>query len=364
MVKALISPGKYVQGAGALKEAGEFIGPLGKNALVLTSKSAWRTAGETLEQGLAGIKVTVEHFGGECSKPEIERVRKIAQEAGAEVIVGFGGGKTLDTAKAVGYYMNLPVAILPSIAATDAPCSALSVVYTPEGVFEEYLVLPRNPNLVLVDTHLIAQAPARFLVSGMGDALATKFEADAASAARKPALSGGTPTATAIALADLCYRTLLEHGYAAKLAAEKRAVTPSLEKVVEANTLLSGLGFESGGLAAAHAIHNGFTALEATHHYYHGEKVAFATLAQLVMEGQPMDTIYEVLDFCRTVGLPTTLAELGIENPTRADLLKVAQGATAPNETIHNEPFPVTAEMVVDAILAADALGRDEVCCE
>ncbi|HHY92553.1 MAG TPA: iron-containing alcohol dehydrogenase, partial [Firmicutes bacterium] len=249
MVTALISPGKYVQGAGALKEAGKFIGPLGKNALVLTSKSAWRTAGETLQQGLAGIKVTVEHFGGECSKPEIDRVQKIARQAGAEVIVGFGGGKTLDTAKAVGYYMNLPVAILPSIAATDAPCSALSVVYTPDGVFEEYLVLPRNPNLVLVDTHLIAQAPARFLVSGMGDALATKFEADANNAAHKPALSGGTPTATAIALADLCYRTLLEHGYAAKLAVEKHAVTPAVEKVVEANTLLSGLGFESGGLA-------------------------------------------------------------------------------------------------------------------
>lgn len=361
MVKALISPGKYVQGAGALKEAGRFIGPLGKNVLILTSKSAWRTAGSTLESGLAGFKVKVEHFGGECCKPEIERVKKIAQEVGAEVIVGFGGGKTLDTAKAVAYYLGLPVAILPSIAATDAPCSALSVIYTPEGVFEEYLALPRNPNLVLVDTSLIAQAPARFLVSGMGDALATKFEAEASNAAHKETLAGGTPTITALALADLCYRTLIEYGYAAKLAVEKNAVTPAVEKVVEANTLLSGLGFESGGLAAAHAIHNGFTALEATHHYYHGEKVAFSTLVQLVLEGQPMEKIYEVLEFCQTVGLPTTLAELGIENPTREDLMKVAQGATAPNETIHNEPFPVTAEMVVDAILAADALGQGEV---
>lgn len=361
MVKALISPGKYVQGAGALKEAGRFIGPLGKNVLILTSRSAWKTAGATLEQGLAGLKVTVEYFGGECSKPEIERVKLAAQQAGADVIVGFGGGKTLDAAKAVAYYMNVPVAILPSIAATDAPCSALSVIYTPEGVFEEYLVLPRNPNLVLVDTRLIAQAPARFLVSGMGDALATKFEAEASNAAHKEALAGGTPTATALALADLCYRTLLEYGYAARLAVEKQAVTPAVEKIVEANTLLSGLGFESGGLAAAHAIHNGFTALEATHHYYHGEKVAFSTLVQLVLEGQPMNKVFEVLDFCQTVGLPTTLAELGIENPTREDLLKVAQAATQPNETIHNEPFPVTAEMVVDAILAADALGRGEI---
>lgn len=56
-------------------------------------------------------------------------------------------------------------------------------------------------------------------------------------------------------------------------------MTPALEHIVEANILLSGLGFESGGLASCHAIHNGFTVLEQTHKYYHGEKVAFGTLA-------------------------------------------------------------------------------------
>ncbi|NLY51240.1 MAG: glycerol dehydrogenase [Firmicutes bacterium] len=366
MIKALISPGRYVQGSGALKEAGRFIAPLGNKALVLTSKTAWRTAGQTLEQGLRGIRITVEQFGGECSKPEIERVKRAAQEAGANVIIGFGGGKALDTAKAVAFYLNVPVAILPSIATTDAPCSALSVIYTPDGTFEEYLVLPQNPDLVLMDTQLVAQAPARFLVAGMGDALATKFEAEASNASHKEALSGGTPTLSALALADLCYTTLIDHGYTAKLAVEKHAVSPAVEKVVEASTLLSGLGFESGGLAAAHAIHNGFTALEPTHHYYHGEKVAFSTLVQLVMEGKPTELIYEVIEFCQVVGLPTSLAQLGLDNPTRGDLMKVAQVATAPNETIHNEPFPVTPELVVDAILAADALGQVSTghCCE
>lgn len=357
MVKAIISPSKYVQGAGALKEAGKFIAPLGKNVFILTSNSAWRHAGETLKNALSDSKITVEHFGGECSKKEIERLKKIAADAGAEVVVGFGGGKTLDTAKAVAYYMGLPVAVLPSIAATDAPCSALTVIYTPEGAFEEYLVLPNNPNLVLVDTEVVANAPARFLVSGMGDALATKFEADACKAANKVTLAGGISTITASAMADLCYRTIVENGYAAKLAAEKHVVTPALEKVVEANTLLSGLGFESGGLAAAHAIHDGFTVLPETHAYYHGEKVAFSTLVQLTMEGQPMEVIYKVMDFCKQVGLPTTLKEIGIEHPTKEALMKVAEAACAPNETIHNEPFPVTPEKVYNAILAQDALG-------
>ncbi|MGF7473584.1 glycerol dehydrogenase, partial [Salmonella enterica subsp. enterica serovar Minnesota] len=61
---------------------------------------------------------------------------------------------------------------------------------------------------------------------------------------------------TAFELARFCYTTLMRYGRLAKLACEQHQVTPALEHVIEANTLLSGLGFESGGLAAAHAIHN------------------------------------------------------------------------------------------------------------
>ncbi|SPZ01595.1 glycerol dehydrogenase [Proteus mirabilis] len=84
------------------------------------------------------------------------------------------------------------------------------------------------------------------------------------------------------------------------------------ENIIEANTFLSGIGFESAGLAAAHAIHNGFTALEECHAMYHGEKVAFGTLVQLVLENSPLEEIEEVLDFCVQVGLPVTLEELGV----------------------------------------------------
>lgn len=78
-----------------------------------------------------------------------------------------------DTAKALAHFMNVPVAIAPTIASTDAPCSALSVIYTDEGEFDSYLMLPRNPNMVIVDTQIVAGAPARLLAAGIGDALAT-----------------------------------------------------------------------------------------------------------------------------------------------------------------------------------------------
>lgn len=161
-----------------------------------------------------------------------------------------------------------------------------------------------------------------------------------------------------MALAELCYRTLLADGPAALQAVAAQAVTPALECLVEANTLLSGLGFESSGLAAAHAVHNGLTAAYETHAYFHGEKVAFGLLVQLVLEGAPHTTMEEVLAFSSGVGLPISLADIGLTNMPCDRLAPIALRATAPGETIHNEPFEVTPDMVADAILAADAIGR------
>ncbi len=363
MIKVLSSPGKYVQGPGVLNEAGNYMKDLGDNALIIADAFMVGEAEKYFKSGNQGINCTIEKFGGECSKPEIERLKQVAAEANANIIVGFGGGKTLDTAKAVAYYRNQPVVILPSIASTDAPCSALSVIYTESGAFEEYLLLPKNPDLVLLDSQIIAQAPVRFLVAGMGDALATKFEAEASSKRRLPAMAGGAPSISALALAELCLQTLLEYGYYARLAVEKKVTSPAVEKIIEANTYLSGIGFESGGLAAAHAIHNGFTALEETHQYYHGEKVAFSTLVQMVMEGRDSDEIMEIMGFCKLVGLPVTLEELGLAGADSEKLMKVATAATVEGETIHNMPFPVNAQMVYEGIIAADAIGRSIISC-
>jgi glycerol dehydrogenase len=150
----------------------------------------------------------------------------------------------------------------------------------------------------------------------------------------------------------------LADGADALRAVQTQVVTPALERLVEANTLLSGIGFESSGLAAAHAIHNGLTTAKATHAYLHGEKVAFGLLTQLVMEGQPQSLLHRVLSFATEVGLPITLADVGLTELPKEQLKKIAVRATAESETIHNEPFEVLPEMVADAIMAADAMGR------
>ena len=304
------------------------------------------------------MELVFEEFQGECCETEIKRLGSRFQENKCDLVVGVGGGKIHDSAKAAAYYQGAPVVIIPTIASTDAPCSALSVIYSETGVFERYLFLNSNPDLVLVDTDIIAAAPSRLLVSGMGDALATYFEARAVAASGALSCAGGKPTKGALALAKLCYETLLEDGVKAKLAVEAGACTQAVENIIEANTYLSGIGFESGGLAGAHAIHNGLTVIKDCHHLYHGEKVAFGTLTQLVLENAGQESLEEVIGFCMDVGLPTTFAELGMARPDKDLLMEAAVRVCSPGDTLGNMPFEVTPEMVYAAMVGADALGR------
>lgn len=360
MAQIMIAPSKYMQGPGAIREVGPHVAALGMNAVILGSKSGYAAVQTDLDQALAdaGVKFHFERFLGECSRQEIDRVNAVVKAHGATVVLAVGGGKCIDAGKAVAHENKIPVVVVPTIASTDAPCSALAVTYTEDHVFESYYILPQNPNLVVVDTEVIAKCPARFLVSGMGDALATWFEADACRKSRSKNLPGGDSTEAALALAHLCYDLLMRFGRQAKAAAEVHAATPAMNAIVEANTLLSGLGFESSGLAAAHAIHDGFTALHECHHLYHGEKVAFGTLTQLVLENYEMPEIEKVLDFCSDVGLPITLAEMGITASGKELDDKIMVAATSASGLINNEPCNSCVDNVAAAIKGADALGR------
>jgi len=361
MSRMLLAPSRYVQGAGAIKEIGLHTSRIGTSALVIGGKTALSLCGTDISNSLSekGIPCHQECFQGVSSQLEIRRLTGIAAAHRADVIIALGGGAAIDAGKAVSHEMNVPVIVVPTVISTDAPCSALSVIYTETGTFERYLFLRKNPDCVLVDTTLVALSPAKFIVAGMGDALATFWESDTCYRSGKPnLLTGGvSPTLATRALARLCYETLLESGLQAKQAVELQVVTPAVESIVEANTLLSGLSSENGGHAAAHSIHNGLTTLKSAMHKLHGEKVAFGVLAQLVLEGRPARDIKEVQDFCFSIGLPLCLEDLNIIDPTPEEIMQVAVAAVAEGETIHATWFTVTAEMVAAAIRTADALG-------
>lgn len=343
-------PGRYIQGPDALTRLGPEVAAFGPRALVLLDAAVFPLFETPLLAAVQGhAEVTTLRFGGECTEAAIAEAAQHAAQIGSSVIVGIGGGKALDTAKAAAIDARLPMIIVPTIAASDAPCSALSVIYRADGSVSHDLFLPRNPDLVLVDTAIIAKALPRFLAAGIADALATWYEAE--SCRRSGALNclGLPGVSLAHAIAATCRDTIFEHGIAAMADCARGEATLALERVVEANILMSGLGFESGGVAAAHAVHHGLTMLQDTHHALHGEKVAIGILTGLALHDDNAE-FDRVQNFLRAVGLPTRLADLGIAEVTDEKLCVIAERACRQGEIIHNEPFPVAPDQVIGAL--------------
>ena len=357
-LRMMRAPQKYVQGKDSLLQFHNEMKELGNKWLFICSHSGYKACHDKIAKSFEGADDVREYeiFGGVSSVGEIERMREIVRKNGLNVVVGVGGGSAIDTAKATAYYEKLPVVIVPTVVATDAPCTGLSVIYNNDQTFNSYLFYPKNPEAVIVDSAVIANAPVKFLVAGMGDALGTFFEARACERTDAPSLENGGITRSAMALCRLCYETLREYGAAAKKACELHVVTPALEAIIEANVYLSGVGADNGGLAVAHSFYNGLTALGG-HSAPHGNCVALGTLVQLVLERAPKKEFQEVQDFCLEVGLPVTLAEIGITKDE--EIRTIAEKACAEGESIHNMVADVTPDQLYAAIAAADALGQE-----
>jgi glycerol dehydrogenase len=359
MIRKAFFPGCYIQGKDILWNLGGIEELTQKKVFILaTNKAVERIIPEHLSTWKGICEIKYEKFSGACTWDEINRVLEIAKEAAYDFIIGMGGGKTIDTARVVAKKAGVKFIAAPTIAATDAPTASACVVYSNEGSVVDYFTTS-NPDYVLVDTRIIAEAPARFLVAGMGDALATWFEAETCDRSYFRNVCGGFNLRAIMSLADTCYKTLLTYGNTAKIACENNVVSPALEYIVEANTLLSGLGFESGGLSTAHGIHDCLCNLEGTHAYYHGEKVAFGTLAGLFLDSRPQPLIDEVYAFCGSVGLPTTLEQIGLEGVTDDELDSAIQPVFENKQSyLHNVRFDLTLEGIIAAIRMADAFGR------
>ena len=356
-LRAMREPLKYVQGRDALFQFQKEMGYMGHRWLFICSRSGYHACHEKIEKSFASSNDyrRYEIFGGISSHSEIDKMKSIVAEENIDTVVGVGGGSAVDTAKATAFYTGKHVVIVPTVAATDAPCTGLSVIYNDDHSFDKYLFYPTNPDAVMVDTKVIANAPVKFLIAGMGDALGTYFEGRASLRTESASLEGTGITRAGMALARLCYDTLRQYGRQALEACKVHAVTPALEYVIEANVYLSGVGADNVNCAAPHSFYNGVTAI-GIKHADHGCCVAFGTLVQLVLEGAPKEEFEEVQNFCVEVGLPITLEEIGV---TTTDQVKmIAQKACVPGETIHNLAGDVQPVELYDAIMQADAMGK------
>ena len=354
------SPSRYYQGPGLLHDLWKYTGKFGKNAHAIITRCLFEKLTKELKKDFCKTDCSIETqiFDSEVSEERISIATEKAKKCKPDVIVAIGGGKTIDTAKAVASICAKPLIVAPSNASTDAPTTAVSVIYSEDGLHLYAKFHKKNPDIVLMDSQLIADAPVRFLVAGMGDALSTYFEARANELSDSSTYIDGVGfrrTRTGITIAESCYKELIKNGFKALKSAERHVVTEALEDVIEANTLMSGQGVENVGCSGAHSICEGISALPEDKKTYHGEKVGFGVLCQLVAENASTELLDEVYGFCCKVRLPVTLEDLYIES-TSENIHKIAK--LSMESYWGTEPFFIDVDGVTAAISLADELGK------
>jgi glycerol dehydrogenase len=304
----------------------------------------------------SGVAVGQAALQGEVSDAAVAALdAELPRDAGC--VIGLGGGRSIDAAKAVAQRRALPVVTVPTAASNDSPTSRIFVMYREDGALDRVERLPRNPEAVIVDTEILLRAPPALLRAGIGDGLTKRFEAEGCAAVDGITPFGTRPLRTGGAIAALGFATLLEHAPQAMGDAAAGRLTQAFEAVVEAVILMSGLGFENGGLSLAHSLTRGFTREPAVHRIPHGEQVAFGLLVQLRLTPGEEAMLHRLLPFCAELGLPTRLSGIGLDRDDVAALDRIAEATlTAPHIT--HLPGPrLTAAAIRDAMLAVDALA-------
>ncbi|MFZ9228391.1 MAG: iron-containing alcohol dehydrogenase family protein [Prochlorococcaceae cyanobacterium] len=353
-----IAPARVLRGEGAWAEALDLIPALSRRPLVLGRSQATAALRHELAVQLqtAGLQSEPALLRSDCCEEDLDPLTEQAAAGAVDAVIAVGGGKVLDGGKLLADRLQLPCITVPTSAATCAGWTALANVYSPEGAFRYDVALSRCPELLVFDHALVRQAPPRTLASGIADAMAKWYEASVSSAGSSDGL-----IQQAVQMARVLRDQLL-------LDAESAMADPSAEawsRVAEACGLSAGLIGGIGGArcrtVAAHAVHNGLTQLSACHHQLHGEKVGFGILVQLRLEevlgGSQLaaQARRQLLPFLGALGLPLTLADLGLAQASLADLQQVCDFACRPGSDLHHLPFAVSSADLLAALVSTTA---------
>lgn len=362
----LPGPARVWRGAGVLTERAEELARVGgatrgqaERLLVIGGTRSLALVRARLGSVESTPELAWTEYGVDCTEADLERLRSLAGQFQADGIVGVGGGKAIDAAKLVGHQLQLPVATIPTSAATCAAWTALSNVYSEAGAFQYDVSLDRAPELLILDYELLLDAPEVTLRAGIGDALAKWYEASVS--------SGGSDDAIVISAVQQAriVRDLLMQQSAAAL---REPGGTAWRQVVDVSVCLAGaiggLGGAKCRTVAAHAVHNGLTHVPGHRAHLHGEKVAFGILVQLrleeILQGSQLAAAArkQLLAFYDEIGLPSLLTDFQLD-AARANedstaeiashLATVARIACLPDSDIHHLPFPVTPEALIVA---------------
>jgi glycerol dehydrogenase len=359
MNKVTVAFPNYTIGEGALEDLEDICLKYGNRALIVGGRISLEKARPKIESVLKGSALQVADFiwyGGECTYENINLAAKKGEEQRVDMIIGVGGGKAIDTAKGAAAKLNVPVFTVPTIAATCAATTCLSVVYNQKGEFDSFYFFDKPPIHVFMDSKIIAQAPIKYLWAGIGDTIAKHYECTLASRGDNLDHSSGMGRE----ISAMCVKPMFEYGEKALKDCEKGESSFELEQVVLNNIVSTGLVSmlveDKYNGALAHSLFYGLTILEHIEKkHLHGEVVAYGVLVQLAMDNQ-IDELTKLYDFYKKIKLPTCLDHIEVKND-RTYLEDVLEN-TVTGPDMEYLPYKVTKNMVFEGIQRLEKLNE------
>ena len=360
LISLAIAPTQVLRGEKCLTESGAVIAQFGSRPLVVGGDCTLKLIQPHLEKIFAKHKLIASeaNYLPDCTESSLVKLNDAVAQHQADLIIGVGGGKALDTAKLLAHQCQLPIVTIPTSGATCAAWTALSNIYSEAGAFQYDVALNRCPDLLILDYSLVRTAPQRTLIAGIGDAIAKWYEAS---------ISSGTSSDTLVISAVQQARILRDILLQKSATALENPNSEQWREVVDATVLLAGVIGGIGGAncrtVAAHAIHNGLTHILEAHQALHGEKVAYGILVQLrleeIVQGNKLAVAArkQLLQFYNDIGLPKTLEDLGLENATLTQLRHAAEIACNEQSDIHRLPFKVSSEQLMAAMVSTTILA-------
>lgn len=344
-------------GTEAYKKVPDVCLPFGKRILLIGGERGMKAAGGLLNEAIAGSGLEIVDavvFGEDCTYAVIEHWATYAVQCQADMIFGMGGGKALDTAKGVAEKAGIPVFTFPTIAATCAASTALSVVYHEDGNFDRFYFFDRPARHCFIHLQVIAEAPSKYLRAGMGDTIGKYFECHFAARGDELAHS----SALGREISNLCYEPLLKYGVKALRQCEAKAPDYELQQAVLAIIISTGLVsllvLDDYNCAIAHSVYYGLVLLPGfEEEYLHGDVVAYGVLVQLAVDGQK-EEMHQVKSFLQELGIPSTLGEMQVK--LDREYLKDVLKETVEGPDMEHIPYKVTEDMIFAAMEEVERL--------
>ncbi len=340
----------YTAGEDAYQALPAILKAWGQKPALIAGHRAMAAALPRLQDALsaAGLELAAAlPFKGHTTMEAAEALAGMAQLREADVILGMGGGRALDTAKAVGHLLNLPVFTLPTIAATCAAVSALSVMYNPDGSLDRFLFLNSAPVHCFIDTQVIAASPAKYLRAGIGDSLAKHVEVPFS--ARGQTLRHQDQLG--LSIAEGLWPALMATAQGALQEAARQEPGPDLTAAALCSIVnvgyVSALVDERFNGALAHSLYYAMDSLPQMGSLLHGDVVAWGALVQLTLDGQ-LERASELRGLLNAIGIAPRLGDMGIHAADPA-LLACLEGALKQPD-MRTVPYPITAQDIVSAV--------------